>query len=402
MTEGATSLRKLNILMVYDVSYPHVEGGGQRRMFEVARRLSAAGHKIDWLCFKTWNEDSAEIDISGIRYIGLPGFRGLYREDGSRRRIEPVEFVFALLRSKVSFREYDLVWSGQWPMLHLVMWLLMPNALGRTKLVVDWWEIWGDTWFRYAKLIGSVGYAIEKYLIKAISQKGSLILISPSSYREAKSMAPNGSLVLINNGIDFDLIKGTPASKVGLYDISYIGRLKDHKRVDLLINAISILRKSHGVILTAIIIGDGPEINKLIQLVNDLDLIGQVTFTGAISSNVEVYSLLKSSRVFVNPSTKEGGGSITLFEAFAAGLPVLAFKCKDGIDPDLLGDFVSGIFVEPVTADALASCLHTLMNNHALLASLQQGASKASANFSWDAIADRYATHFSSIVRSNP
>ena len=56
--------KKLKILLVYDVSYPHVEGGGQRRLYEIARRLAEEGHEISWLCFKTWSGD-ARIIVTG-------------------------------------------------------------------------------------------------------------------------------------------------------------------------------------------------------------------------------------------------------------------------------------------------------------------------------------------------
>ena len=83
----------MKILIVYDVSYPHVIGGGQRRLYEVATRLAKSGHEIDWVCFKTWDKLN-EAEHAGIKYIGISGFRGLYNKIGSRRKLEPIEFVF--------------------------------------------------------------------------------------------------------------------------------------------------------------------------------------------------------------------------------------------------------------------------------------------------------------------
>lgn len=384
----------IKMLLVYDVSYPHVEGGGQRRMYEVARRLSARGYIIDWICFKTWNEDADVVKFDGIRYLGLPGFRGLYRQDGSRRRVEPLEFLFSLMRSKIRLKDYDVVWSGQWPMLHLLWWILWPRLLGKSRLFVDWWEIWGDTWFRYAKLVGIIGYSLEKILIRIISKKGGVILVSPGAYNCARLMSPNGNLSLINNGIDLDAIARIKQGEVRKFDISYLGRLKDHKRVDLLISAVAILKEQYKMVLSVVIIGDGPELPRLVGLAKALNIINQIIFVGAISSNEEVYGFLKGSRIFVNPSIKEGGGSITLFEAFASGLPVVAFNCKDGIDSELIGDFTSGRLCEPVSARSLASCIHSLMINPVLLSSLQKGALNEAKKYDWDTIAGEYLNLF--------
>ena len=385
------------ILLVYDVSYPHIEGGGQRRMYEVGCRLVAKGYRIDWICFKTWEQKANILKVNGIRYIGLPGFRGLYRRDGSRRRMEPIEFLISLLRYNVNLDNYDVVWSGQWPLLHILWWLFKPKSFRRARLVVDWWETLGMTWISYSKLFGPIGLFLEKILIKSISNKGTLVLISPNAYRLARSLAPDGNMSLINNGIDVCAITEAKPISGQSYDISYVGRLKDHKRVDLLIKALAILKNTYNTTLSAAIIGDGPEMLGLLQLADDVGVIGQVSFFGALSSNSKVHSILKSSKIFVNPSTKEGGGSITLFEAFASGLPAVAFLCPDGIDPELVGDFKSGRLCSTVSADALADCIYSLINDSALLSTLQSGALNEAKKYDWTVIVDSYVSLFNSM-----
>lgn len=384
------------VLLVYDVSYPHVEGGGQRRMYEVAKRLGLQGFSVDWLCFKTWEGDSILNGPDGIRYIGMPGYRGLYRKNGSRRVAEPIEFLIAMLRSNIKWSDYKCIWSGQWPMLHLVWWLIRPNMIKHAKLIVDWWEIWGDTWFKYSKSVGFIGYWLEKFLVSRIAKKGNLVLIAPQAINAAKRMAPTGKMTLIHNGIDLSLHAPQTTATVS-YDIAYLGRLKDHKRVDLLICAIDELNTKYKTRLSAVIIGDGPESSALHNLVEKLGLQDQIFFAGAISSNEEAYRLLQSARVFVNPSIKEGGGSITLLEAFASGLPVVAFECKDGIDPELVGDGVTGKLVKPISADALSESLHNLFSNPKQLQELRQGALNAAANYDWSVIALQYKKLLESI-----
>jgi glycosyltransferase involved in cell wall biosynthesis len=386
---------KLKILLVYDVSYPHVEGGGQRRMFEVAKRLAKDGHHVSWLCFRTWDDNVENLNENGINYIGISGFRGLYRGDGSRRRLEPVEFFIALLRSRINFREFDVVWSGQWPLLHLVWWLSFPNKLGQAKLVVDWWEIWGGTWFKYSKLFGLVGYLFEKFLIDRISNKGNLVLISPGSFARAKSLVPNGRMYLINNGIDSQTIIDAKCMSEDGFDIAFVGRLKNHKRVDLLLSSMGILKDRYNLTLTAAIVGDGPEMSRLVNHSKDLGLESRVKFFGSISSNDQVYGILKSCKISVNPSIKEGGGSITLFESYAAGLPVLAFACEDGIDPELFSDFGSTCLCKEVSAEALAESINSLLCNSSLLESMKSRVRLEARQYDWEIITDQYRTLFS-------
>jgi len=390
------------LLLVYDVSYPHVEGGGQRRMYEVASRMKAQGYDVDWLCFQTWDGDPSFTDKSGIRYIGLPGYRGLYREDGSRRGREPVEFLMALLRSGFRFKDYDIIWSGQWPMLHLAWWMLFPSVLGRAKLVVDWWEIWGSTWFSYSRKFGLIGFLLEKFLIHRLPKAGTVVFIAPRAYVQARQMNPQGRLALIHNGIDLSAIKSALPDPDWASDIVYLGRLKDHKRVDLLLLALERLNIEHNCRVTACIVGDGPEMAALKEMTASLGLTGQVKFAGAVASNNTVYEILLSSKIFVNPSVKEGGGSITLFEAFACGLPVVAFDCKDGIDPLLVGDEVSGKLVKNVTAAALSEAINGLLVNPGRLEELRNGALSASLRHDWNAIAQDYEVQFNESKPSEP
>ena len=79
--------KKLKLLIVYDVSYPSIEGGGQRRFYEIASRLNFNYEfEVDWLCFKTWD---SKIKSSNINYIGLPGFKGLYNRNGREGFLSP-------------------------------------------------------------------------------------------------------------------------------------------------------------------------------------------------------------------------------------------------------------------------------------------------------------------------
>ena len=102
-----------------------------------------------------------------------------------------------------------------------------------------------------------------------------------------------------------------------------MGRLKGLKNLDHLIQVVSLLKKK-GDSMTLQIIGDGPERKGLEALVKELDITENVVFHGEIESDIEAYSWMKTARIFVHPSTKEGGGSITVLEANASGLPVIA------------------------------------------------------------------------------
>ena len=64
-------------------------------------------------------------------------------------------------------------------------------------------------------------------------------------------------------------------------------------------------------------------------------------FLGFLENHDEVYSLIKSSKVFVLPSTREGFG-IVVIEANACGIPVITTNHKDNASKDLIEEGNNG------------------------------------------------------------
>jgi glycosyltransferase involved in cell wall biosynthesis len=75
-------------------------------------------------------------------------------------------------------------------------------------------------------------------------------------------------------------------------------------------------------------VGFGPEEKDLILLSKEIGISRNVVFHGDLPDQREVFSLIKSSTVFVLPSTREGFGIVVL-EANACGLPVITSDHQD-------------------------------------------------------------------------
>ena len=180
--------------------------------------------------------------------------------------------------------------------------------------------------------------------IIAITQKGRDQLYDLGVKKDGVTFIPNG--------IDFEKILNS-ISKPNKFDLTYMGRLKCHKNLDHLIQVVSLL-KEKGDSMTLQIIGDGPERKALEALVKELNISENVVFHGEIESDIEAYSWMKTARIFVHPSTKEGGGSITVLEANACGLPVVAYRHENGIADELIDEGVNGYWVNETNYSAMA------------------------------------------------
>jgi glycosyltransferase involved in cell wall biosynthesis len=135
-----------------------------------------------------------------------------------------------------------------------------------------------------------------------------------------------------------------------------VGRLSAEKDHRTLLLALDVLRKS-GSLAHLVIVGGGPLEGELKSLVESLGLSESVHFLGFRS---DVAQLLPLFDVFVLSSTEEGI-SLTLIEAMAAGLPIVATRV--GGNPEVVVEGETGVLIEAGQPEALASALESLLGD---------------------------------------
>jgi glycosyltransferase involved in cell wall biosynthesis len=174
--------------------------------------------------------------------------------------------------------------------------------------------------------------------------------------RDAKRIAaaegiPASRLRSIWNGIDPD--RFTPATPGQVHPVISVGRLTPEKDYGTLIRAAGLVaRDAPEYRLT--IAGGGPCEVELRELINSLGLTRTVTLLGPVG---DVPSLMASGSMFALSSLTEGI-SLTILEAMAAGLPVVATSV--GGNPEVIKHGATGVLVLPGEPHALAASLLTL------------------------------------------
>lgn len=386
MTKSPADGRRGRIALLYDCTYPHVAGGGQKRLFEIFRRLVVKGWSVDWYGLQAWDRQES-LCIEGINYIPVAPAKALYGADG-KRSISQTLYYGKAIAGFPAIGKYDLVHMGQWPYFHFFPVRLFA-AFGGARVSADWWEVWGRHWLDYYGIKGWLGMGLER-LCAHIPQK--LVAISETGARELERIGNSKRrIAVIHNGIDHAAISTAKPASLGS-DLVYLGRLQPHKNVNLLIEALALLA-ARNVRLTLFIIGDGPERMALEELGQQSGVADQIRWLGAVESDAEVHGHLRASRVFVHPSTKEGGGSITSLEANAAGLPVVAFAVEGGISPELIVEGAGGTWVTQVSAAALATGIERALR----LADNPENRAACvdfAAQFDWNGLANQYDAMF--------
>jgi len=156
--------------------------------------------------------------------------------------------------------------------------------------------------------------------------------------------------------------------------IAAMGRLHHQKGFDLLIQAFAKCVCNWAMHL--VIIGEGPDRDKLEDLVTELTLSERVHFVGLLRNP---FAVIARSRAFVFSSRYEGQG-LALIEAMACGVPVISFDCLSG--PGLVIEARrNGLLVEPENVDALASAITDVMENVESARSMAREARKTARRY---------------------
>lgn len=161
-------------------------------------------------------------------------------------------------------------------------------------------------------------------------------------------------IVTVWNGIDMGRF-AYAGSAVGGPAV-FVGRLSPEKDVATLLRATArVVREEDAFRLE--IAGDGPCRDALERLSSDLGLGNHVRFLGEVR---DVAALLGRASLFVLPSLTEGV-SLTLLEAMARGLPVIATRV--GGNPEVVVDGETGTLVAAGAVDELAAAMLRLFRD---------------------------------------
>lgn len=189
------------------------------------------------------------------------------------------------------------------------------------------------------------------------------------------------------SGVDPEDVPGGAEERDAL-TILAVGKLLPIKGFDLALRAFARFGDESAKF---VIVGDGPERERLEALSSELGVGDSVRFQGW-RSHEEVMRWMASADVFLFPSMRDGGGTVVV-EAMAAGTPVV---CLDHAGPGVHVTEEVGIAVEPgdreTVVEAMAEALRRLAEDADLRSRLgKEARQRARETYSWEALGDRLA-----------
>lgn len=370
------------VAFVSDAIYPYNKGGKETRLYEVTTRLAAEGYDVHIYCMQWWKGSSDRVE-NGVYLHGICPYIPLY--DGQRRSIKQ-GVLFGLSCFKLLTAKFDVVDVDHMPFFPLYSMRIVCWLKGK-KMIATWHEVWGkEYWQSYLGGVkGIVAWWIER--VSAFFPDIIIAVSEMTAERVKRQLGFTKKIVVVPNGIDLSLITKAPKS-VTQSDLIYAGRLLQHKNVDVLLQAVALLKKEYPN-LKVIIAGDGPEKDNLVKLSKDLSIEKNVTFLPFQENIQDLYGLMKSSKVFVLPSTREGFGLVVL-EANACGIPVITSDHQDNAARFLITNKMASVV--PMFSHHIADAILYWIN----LPKKGQ-VQELSQVYNWDTLVDRISKTYLSI-----
>jgi glycosyltransferase involved in cell wall biosynthesis len=176
------------------------------------------------------------------------------------------------------------------------------------------------------------------------------------------------------------------------YDILFAGRLIKEKNVDVLLKAVEKVRKVMPSIRCHII-GGGPEKEPLNRLAAQLQLRENVSFSGFLDYH-EVISRIKSSKVLVVPSVREGFG-IVVIEAYACAVPVITVKTGQNAATELVDGTGFAVNLDP---EELSEAILTIIKDPGMHEKMSGSALNKAQMYDWDKIVKQLSDLYEEII----
>ena len=356
----------MRVCLVYDCLFPHTVGGAERWYRDLAERLAGEGHEVTYLTLRQWPRGQrAQIDPR-VRVATAGPRMALYTEDGRRRILPPLVFgagVFLhLLRHG---HRYDVVHTCSFPYFSLLAAGLLRPAM-RFGLVVDWFEVWGSSYWReyLGGAGGRVGELVQR-LCALVPQRA--FCFSELHAQRLRAEGLRGEVTVLRGLYAGEGARGAaddpdattvpsataapgPAEPIVLF----AGRLIPEKQVTLAVAAMaSAVQRIDG--LRGEFLGDGPERGALDEAIARHELEGIVTARGFTDTET-VDAEMRRALCMLVTSRREGYGLVVV-EAAARGTPSVVVAGEDNAATELIDEGVNGFVAPSADPDEIAAAI---------------------------------------------
>lgn len=234
-----------------------------------------------------------------------------------------------------------------------------------------------------------------------IDQSDAVTAVSESLRANTQRAMPiTREISVIPNFIDLDTYRRKPDDALrarwcspGERLVMHLSNLRPVKQVDAVVRVFAQIRAR--IPARLLIVGEGPELGRAQQLIDELSIGGDVELIGEAQ---DVVGLLSIADLFLLPSLQESFG-LSALEAMACGVPVVASNV--GGLPEVVVDGVTGFLHQPDAVSQMAESGIRILSDPELHARMAQEAVRlARERFNADRIVPQYEALYEAALKS--
>jgi glycosyltransferase involved in cell wall biosynthesis len=377
---------KLNLLML-NYEFPPIGGGAANAHFSILKQyVQNPDLKIDVLTsapkrgfYKNQFSENITIYRIGVNKKNLHHWR----------KIEVIEW---LVKARHYYRQ--LLENNNYNLVHAFFgfptgWLCY-RSVDELPYIISLRG--SDVPGQHARL--KLDYKILAPVFRRIWENADVIIANSSGLKNrALKFLPSVLIEIIPNGVDRNFFRPAENKPRDIkIKLLTVGRLSVTKRVEMLIDAVRILRDG-GFNVHLSIVGGGALQNRLKYLVTAAKLDDRIEFIGRVEQE-KMPQIYQQSDIFVSATLQEGMSNAML-EAMACGLPIVTTTCE-GIE-ELIAD--NGIVVGQPSAQAIADAVKSIVENEQLYNRMCTQARIRAEQFNWKNVADQYLQMYFNVKR---
>lgn len=381
-----TDAPPLRICYVLSHFHPR-ESGAERQALAQGAELVRRGHRVR-VVTRAIAGQPRDDDVDGVvvhRWV----------ETSNRGPLFGLSFVRGVIRALHKLRpDYDLVHTHQGLWESIAVGLARPMLAGAPTLI----QPASSGYFGEAEeMARTKGFRLLRL---AALNNTAFAAISEDIERQWRALGvPDRKLIRLASGVDANHFRPGPcvveADLPARPRLVFTGRLHPQKNLDLLLDVWPEVVRRVGASL--VLVGDGPERDRLVEKARDLGVADRVRFTGAVAGPAEY---LRGADAFALPSVAEGMSN-SLLEAMATALPCLATEIGGNVD--LLGTGDAGLLLRPDDRPAWTEAIVRVLTDRDLAARLGEAARRRiDEEFALPKVVDRYVLLYRNLLAGRP
>lgn len=407
----------MQILFVGQQSLTSPSGLG--RHWPLAKEIAALGHRVRMV---TLHHDWAQLDhpvfVRENVEVVYAGQMQVLKRDGQKSYFSTQELLTVTFRSALALRTAIIQALAEgFHTVHLMKpqpinglaWLLTNQQAYRPRLFVDC----DDYELGFVAQRGLVIRSLVDWFERQMPRRAQAVTVNTDHARRrlvSQGIAEE-TILYVPNGVERsrfatrnEILEAEIRQRYRPHATSmivYIGALNIHSHaLDLLVQSFR-LAKEQIPNLHLLLIGSGPDRQKLEHLVASMALGDSITFIGQVDpTDVPSYLRIADLSVEATRSTPvaEGRFPLKVVESLAAGVPVVCGAVGERI-PTLQPKHqqAAGLLVEPDNPHALADGICTVLRSPGLADRLRGAGLQRAEDFYWDrlapAIVQLYSAH---------